>query len=181
MGSNMTIGKRFIITSGVLVLLCAILSGVAIVGFSGINRDVHSLATDTIPGTTYALAFSADAGRLRANYLQHMQEDDPAELQKLEQDSALTDARMAADMKNYESAITKDEDRDNFAKLQQQIDAINKGWARVLPLSRAMKDKEAYAAFKTDIMPHVYALRDQAQYIAEWNEKAGDRMVADTA
>jgi methyl-accepting chemotaxis protein len=180
MGSNMTIGKRFIMTAGVLVILCTILSGVAIVGFNSVSHGVNMLATDAIPGTTYSLSIKADISRLSADYLNHMLEDDPADLQKVEQDITLTNTRLTTDMKAYQDASTGEEDARNFAKLQPELDAINQTWAKVLPLSRGGKDKQAYAIFKTDAIPHVAALRDQAEYIAEWNEKVGDSEVGDT-
>lgn len=180
MGSNMTIGKRFIITSGVLVILCTLMSGVAIVGFNGVVRDIHMLAADTIPGTTYAMSIKADTSRLRADYMNHLQEDDVYELQKVEQDMASTTVKLNADMKGYERRISRDEDRENFAKLQPELDAIDQAWAKVLPLSKAMKNKEAYALFKTAAMPHIVALRDQAEYLAQWNEKIGDQATTDT-
>jgi methyl-accepting chemotaxis protein len=180
MGSNMTIGKRFIITSGALVFLCAILSGVAIVGFSGVGQDIHYLAARTIPGTTAALSITTDTARLRADYLEHMHEDDPAEMQRLEQDIASYNTRLAADMKSYESTILLPEDRENFAKLQPEIDAIDQEWLRVAPLSLAARNKEAYAAFKANVMPHIITLRTQSTYMAGWKAKVGNEKIADT-
>jgi methyl-accepting chemotaxis protein len=180
MGSNMTIGKRFIAASGVPLLLCTILSGVAIVGFNVVTRNIYYLATRTISGTTDALAIVGDNARLDADYLQHMHEDDPAEMQKLDDDIASSNARLVADMKSYESTILLPEDRESFAKLQPEIDAIEQGWATVAPLSRSGKSKEAYAAFKFDVMPHIIAVREQSASMAELKAKVGSEKIADT-
>ncbi len=181
MGSNMTIGKRFIITSGVLVILCTILSGVAIVGFNNVARDVHSLATDTIPGTIYSLSMKADTSRLRADYLRHIAEEDPAEMQTVEQDITQVSGDLADDMKKYGAAITSEEDRQNFAKLQPELDAINQGWImKVRPLSRESKNKEAFALYKSDLLPHIIVLRNELDYMADWNIKVGEAKIDET-
>jgi methyl-accepting chemotaxis protein len=180
MNSTMTIGKRFIVTAGVLVLLSAVLAAIAISSFNSVSRNIHTMATDTIPGTTYALGIKSDAQRLRGDFLEHMHETDDGAMQKMEEDMVSTSEKLAQDMKSYADTITLDEDRENFTKLKPEIDAVNQGWEKVRPLSRASKKTDAYAMYKTAVWPHVLALRDQAEYIAQWNEKRGDQVVMDT-
>jgi methyl-accepting chemotaxis protein len=179
MNSTMTIGRRFIVTAGVLVLLSSLLASIAIVGFNGVSRDIHIIATNRIPGATYALSIRADVNRMRGDFLQHMHESDQAEMQKLEADIALMNDQLSSDMKSYEDAITVEEDRENFSKLKPELSAINEGWASVLPLSRATKSAEAYALYRTAVQPHVTAVRDQALEIAQWNKKRNDQTVAE--
>ena len=105
MGSTMTIGKRLIITSGVLVFLSVALATVAVLGLNGIGKGVHSMATDTVPGIVYASAIRGDFLALRGEYFKHIAESDPATIAKVEQNIADDDANIAADMKSYEDAM----------------------------------------------------------------------------
>jgi len=181
MGSTMTIGKRFIITSGVLILLSTALAVVAIVGLNGIGKGVHSLATDTIPGLVYASAIRGDVLALRGDYFKHMAESDPAIMAKVEQNIADDDASLAADMKRYEDAITSEEDRGNFNKMKPEIAAIHQGWEeKARPLSRLGKNEEAYRLFNSEVTPHMDPLKASALYLVEWNKKVSDATVAST-
>ncbi len=67
--SSMTVGKRFVVTSGVLLALCTILAVTSLVGFNTVGNDVHSLAKKSIPGITCAEAVQLDISALRADQL----------------------------------------------------------------------------------------------------------------
>jgi len=180
MGSTMTIGKRLIITSGVLILLSTALAAVAIVGLNGIGKGVHSLATDTIPGIVYASAIRGDIYVLRGDYLRHIAETDDATMRELKQRMDSDNAQIAQDMKSYEDAISSDEDRGNFGKLKPEMDAALQGWDKVRPLSEASKNAEAYAMYKAEVTPHMEALRGQLDNLILWNRRVSDATVAST-
>ena len=181
MGSTMTIGKRFIITSGALVCLSMILVAVAIGSLNSISKDVHSLATDTVPGIVYATAIRGDVLALRGDYLRHIGETDDATMHQIEGQIASERQNLDANMKSYEDAITSDEDRANFAKLKPEIVALYQGWDnQVHPLSIASKNVEAFAMYNSVMHPHITALRAQLNTMVDWNKKVSDATLAST-
>ncbi|MGB7190884.1 MAG: MCP four helix bundle domain-containing protein, partial [Acidobacteriaceae bacterium] len=101
----MTIGKRFIITSGILILLSTILAVVSIMGFNSVSTNATALETNAIPGILYASDLRADINDLRGNYLSNISSSDPAEIAKLEQNEAAVKALIAEDLKGYEPTI----------------------------------------------------------------------------
>lgn len=182
MAAALTVGKRFVITSGALLALIVILAIISIMGFNSVGRDVHTMATDTIPGIVYASAIRADVNRLRGDYLQHIAENDQTSLHAVEKDITTANLLLTQDMKSYEDSISQEEDRRNFVKLGPELDASARGWEdKTRPLSRAGKDVEAYLAFKTDVMPHLDSLRAQLGVMIDWNQKVSDKTIAETA
>jgi len=178
----MTVGKRFIITSGVLVLSSTILACVSALGFTSVATSVHSLATDTIPGVTYAYAMSVDIATMRGNQLRHILSTDAADMQKWEKLIAEDHQHFAADSKRYEESITDETvDRPNFAKLSSELEAFDAAWEKVVPLSRASKNEEATKLYMAEARPRLLALQDQLGVIVEWNRKGSDVTIASTA
>src|SRR6185437_6096831 len=116
MGSTMTIGKRFIITSGILILLSTILAVVSIVGFNSVSTNAGTLETNAIPGIVNASELRADINDLRGNDLSNNSSSNPAEIAKLEQNEADIKKRIDEDMKNYEPTIVDAEAQANFNK-----------------------------------------------------------------
>jgi len=102
----MTVGKRFTVTSGVLVAFSSAMTIVSALSLRDIGAYVHSLATDTIPGIFSATAIDADVANLRADYLSHISSSSQAEMHQVEQAIAAHQAKLASDMKAYEDAIT---------------------------------------------------------------------------
>lgn len=157
MGSTMTISKRFIITSGVLIFLSTVLAVVAIFGFSHISANANQLTTNAIPGIVYASDLRADINDLRANYLNNISSSDPVEIQALEQGAVTIKEHIAEDLKGYQPTVVDEQDRANFNKVQTELVAIEEGWQKVLPLSRANKNAEAYQLYHSEVMPAMNA------------------------
>ncbi len=174
----MTISKRFIITSGVLLLLSTALGLVAFMNFYKLGKDIDSLAKDSIPGILYSQSLQADVNELRAFYVRHMLETSPADKQKVEALIAKCDGEIQEDIRNYRISITLEEDRQNFSKVEVEVAAIDQAWQKVLPLSRAGKMEEAWQLYKLDTLPHTLAVRDELETIVDWNKRQADETTA---
>jgi methyl-accepting chemotaxis protein/methyl-accepting chemotaxis protein-1 (serine sensor receptor) len=176
----MTIGKRFILTSGVLVAFLIAMTLVSVLSLNSIGGHVNSLATDTIPGITYAKALDADLAKLRGDFISHVASSDAAEMRQAEQTIAIHQTQLTSDMKAYEDSITSSEDRANFEKLKLDVAAIPELWEKILPISRAQKDAEAYALYGHTLLPVMDRLTKNLSDMVAWNQKASDRTVAET-
>jgi len=174
---NMTVGKRFIITSGTLVLLSTLMTIVSVWGFNSVRANVHSMATDTIPGIVYASAIRGDLLAMRGDFLRHISSSNDTEMQVVEDSIAKNNSLLDEHLKEYEDAITSDEDRQNFAKLRPGIAIIRQGWEKVRPVSRASKNVEAFQIYTSDITPTMDQLKIQLVELVDWNKKVNDTTV----
>jgi methyl-accepting chemotaxis protein len=178
--TTMTVSKRFVLTSGVLLVFTTILAIASVIGFTSVGKDVHSLATDTIPGVVNAYAMAVDVETLRADQLRHIVATDPTEMQKWEQSMLNDHQHYAEHYKLYDDSITAEEDRQNFAKLKPLFDQIDRGWEKVGPLSHANKTTEALQVHANEVRPSLVALVEQLTLIIDWNVKGDDATIAKT-
>jgi methyl-accepting chemotaxis protein len=166
---TITIGKRFIITSGVLLLLCATTALVALFSLNEIQKSGDQLATDAIPGILYSEAIRGDLFLVRGEYLKHISEPDPAIKAKQELTLARDTAHMVKDIQSYQKQIFHEEDREKFAKIRLELDTLQEHWQETLPLSRAGKSAEAYTAYKTQLSPSVSHLKAMLDDLVRYN------------
>jgi len=129
----MTIGRRFIITSGVLIFLSTALAVVAIVGLNGIRKNVNSLATDSVPGLSDAAAIGVDVYTLRGDYLRDISETDPAALAEVDQDIVLVNARLVKDLKAYDETITRTSITKTSTRLARRLSQSSRAGRRYFP------------------------------------------------
>jgi hypothetical protein len=170
-GSKITVGKRFMMTSGILLLLSMALAAVALVSLNKISSDAHKLATDSIPGTFYSAAVEGDALQLRGDYLRHIAETDPATMQEIERDIATNDDRLARDLKSYQETISGPDDQAQFDKMRPLLIAVQDGWEKVRPVSREGKNVEAFQLYNTYITPSMLPLKTQLMEFVSANKR----------
>jgi methyl-accepting chemotaxis protein len=178
MGSRLTIAKRFLLTSGLLLLLTLISAAAAISGLTTVTANVHSLATDSVPGLCNSANMRGALMALRGDYLQHIAEDSPANVAAAEQLIAKDNALLAEGMAEYGVTINHEDDRQNFDRLKADVDAIHQGWEPVQPLSRAAKNVEAFVLYTSGVTPHMNQAREDATTLVKWNKDAADVILA---
>ena len=177
----MTVGKRFVIISSVLLLLTTVIATVSVVGFTSSSNAVHSLATDSFPGLDFSYQMDLTIATLRGDQLRHITSTDPTEMQRWEQQIDQDYANFTKAAKSYEATINNETvDRPNFAKLKPMLDALDHAWEKVLPLSRANRNDEAIKLYAAEVRPKVLELQSQLQTIVEWNRTGGQETIAST-
>jgi methyl-accepting chemotaxis protein len=172
MGATMTIGKRFVVTAGVLLTLSTLLGVIVLVCFERVDKNIDSLTTDSVPGITYAEEMNGDVDILRVHLLRHIDETTPAEMEKVEQLIAADKSQLDKDMKSYEAAISGIEERQDFEALKPELGLVDQGWEKVLPVSRAGKKVAAWELYKVEILPHTLVLDKQFDKMIAWNKKS---------
>jgi methyl-accepting chemotaxis protein len=172
MNSTMTISKRFILTAGVLMLLSLTLAVVAMVGFNGASKGVHFMSASTIPGLVYGTAMSHDVSEMQSMQLRHIISRSPDEMQQIEQERAAMRDQLNHDKKSYEDYISEGEDRQNFDRLKPMMEASDRAWQKMLPLSRSGDQAGAIQVYANDVRPSTMTLTDQLDTMVEWNKKA---------
>ncbi len=174
----MTVGKRFIITSGVLLLLSTLSTLISVLGFNNVRRDTKAVSAEFVPGAMLSQTMDADVMDIRVLYLRHLLANG-AEEQTLDEALSSDYDRLAADMKRYEGTISDNEDRDSFKQLSPELVGAIDGWERVLTAKQTSKD-EAYKVYASDVQPHLDSLREHTHSMAEWNRARLERTMAST-
>lgn len=176
----MTVGKRFALLAGLLLAMGGLIAAVALWSSWRVSTDVESLTGDSIPGVVYAGAVKADVYRLRVDYLWHILERDPGEMQKVEQDLATVNERLKADLKAYEDSITAEEDRQNFAKLKELVAGVTDAWDQVQPLSRGGKKDDAFDLYTRAVRPIMISAADRLDTMVQWNQNSIQKTTTST-
>lgn len=183
MGIRMTIGRRFIVVSGSLILLITLLSAVSLTGFRKLRAGIYALQTDTIPGIQIGAEMKEDVNQLRGDFLEELSRANPAEVDQAERTTSQTSDQLARDMKSYHDQMAADDTEDlaNFAKLEPEAAAVHQNWSRVGDLVRAGRSRDAADLYQAEVVPHLNALNSQLDYMVTWNKNNGDQTVEGTS
>jgi methyl-accepting chemotaxis protein len=150
---SMTIGKKISFACGTLVALTIILGTVAELNTSRMNKDLTALAEGPLPGL-YSLGLIEGYGKdQKTAMLEHMLSGSAEEFAKFESSITELEGKFQAEMKNYEKTIKTPRGHELFEKLGPAQDRITQVWARVQPLSRALKNKEALEMWNAEAVP----------------------------
>jgi methyl-accepting chemotaxis protein len=180
MFKHMTIGKRFMLTSGILLLMSTATAAVTLFGLNSITKDTHSLSADSLPGLNAASNIHSDIYNLRLSYMRHMVENDPAVMANEEATMSATTLRLNEDLKTYASTIVEQIDRENFNKLTPEIEAAQQSWLKVLPVSRTGNADATYALYKVELLPKMSQLASDTETLVAYNKNAADATMTST-
>src|SRR5262245_54598701 len=105
MNSKMTIGRRFTLTAGVLVLLTLIMATISLVGFMGVGTEVNNLTGNTVPGITWASAMNYDLADMRVWQLRYIRATSQDEMRQMLQERAKDRQKFDDALKNYTPTV----------------------------------------------------------------------------
>src|SRR5208282_5942699 len=144
MSSRVTIGKKFGLSSAALVFLTVLLGGASVYSIDTIHRGLQSIAGYSLPGVASVSAVEGDFQAYRGNAWKHMAAADPALLPAVEQRMEELKSKIQSDLQTYEKSIVQPENRVLYGKIGPPLERYLQAWESILPLSRAMKKKEAF-------------------------------------
>jgi len=179
MSKEMTVGKRFMIASGVCLILLVVLAGVAVSGFRSVGQGISQMATNALPSTRISLTILGDVKQLRGDYWSHMASNGPAEMDRIEEMMRVDKAKLQHDYELYKVTMDdNDEDRGNYATLGKQVEEYYADWEKVYPLSRAGKTDEAVKLFNAEAKPKFKEIEATSDQIVVYNAKETDTVAA---
>lgn len=173
MTTQMTVGKKFALTSALLLMLTAVLAGVSIYSLASINASMTTIAADALPGITYISEADSLVMEYRGNAWKHIASTDPKDMEKLESAQAVLKEKLQHSLREYEKAITQPQDRELFSKVPPAFERFEQGWKSVLPISRAGKTQEAYEKYSAEVNPLFLAYKEASRASVEWNQRYG--------
>ncbi|HUI57426.1 MAG TPA: methyl-accepting chemotaxis protein, partial [Bryobacteraceae bacterium] len=147
MKRQMTVGFKFALTSGALMMLAVVLGMVSMWGLGSLESSVQLIITDPLPGLETMGNVESALLELRGNVWRHMASPDPASKAKMEGTFADLKHQIENSLAAYEKTITTAEDRALFGKIgpayQHYVEAIR----APVELSKAGNTAEASAKY----------------------------------
>jgi len=152
MRSRLTIGKKFGSSSAVLVFLTVVLGGTAAYNFGAIDGQLQSVIALRTRSAAVA-TIESDFQAYRGNAWKHMATADPSILPAVEQRMDELKTKMQGDLQAYENSVVESDARSLYGNVTTPLERYLQVWGEILPLSRAMKKKEAFDKYMGEADP----------------------------
>ncbi|HEX2971423.1 MAG TPA: methyl-accepting chemotaxis protein [Tepidisphaeraceae bacterium] len=165
----MTIGKRVILGFASLVLITTILGAFSFVKLQGIKSGIDSIAMDSLPGLNLSGQIESLTREANDTLLRHILAENKEEMGQLEGDMKTAGEKIDKVIKQYESRITQQADRDLFAAMLQTREKYRESREPVIALSREMKTKEATDLFRKQVVQPFERYVQASEKLSEFN------------
>jgi hypothetical protein len=159
----MTIGKKISLACAVLVAFTTIMGVVSVMSIRSTNAQVRSIATAQLPGLAILINLDGFEKDEQAVMLEHIASSSPARKATLEADFSDLEVKFQGELAAYEKTLASPKGRELWQKVAIVQDRFNRVWTtNVLPLSRALKAKEALAMWNGETVSQARAARTDA-------------------
>jgi methyl-accepting chemotaxis protein len=172
MKTQMTIGRKFTLTSGMLIVLTIVLGVASLVGLNSIGARTKTLSEDALDGVSACSKVESALLEMRGDILKHIGSTDSSQMATLESHINTLKQEIATGLADVAKTIVHDEEREINRKIQPAMDRYYQLWSEVLPLSRASKKEEAYKKY-TDGTAIFTEARDAVRAETEYNRRLG--------
>jgi len=177
--TKLTFGQR-IVTGFALLVLMFVVENLLVYSQSLRTASLlTAVGNSTLHGTRNSGLIRSDVSRSFTLILRSTLETDPADIARVDREIEETDESLTKHMSAYQSSLSEDDDRANFAKLVALTDKFHADREKVLQLSRVNKNTEAFALVKSTLDSTEDAIRSQMLTILNWNQTSGDRTAAE--
>ena len=147
----MTIGRKVSLACSTLVAFTIIQGTVSILNTRAMNKDLHSIVDGPLPGIYSLSVMHGYEQEQNLAMLEHIASDSPEQKSRLDSTIADLQSKFEAATKSYEKTIRTAKGQDLIEQLGPVQERFNRMWtANILPLSRAMKTREAFAVWNGD-------------------------------
>jgi len=173
---SMTVGQKISLACAVLVALTLALSVSALVSLGRLNAAAQTVVSDPLPSNYVAGRLDSGADRILVMMNMHIQSESPEEMTRLESQIAEARREWEKDRQQYNTLITDDADRAIAAKVDTGFRRIMEAWDKIQPLSRALRNKEAYAQFHDQAVPAMEGMNEALSRLVTGNKANGERL-----
>jgi len=170
--NSWTISRRLTAGFAAVVSVVLILSGMFLFDLNRIDKQVTSIATDSLPGLAISHRALEETLNLRVLMLRMVATSDPAQLKDLGQQSDALFSRNAQTFKDYAGTITTTEDRENFQRAEAALQRYKTVNEQIRALALAGNNADAHALIASTGIPTYKAFEETMIVLTDWNEKA---------
>ncbi len=165
--NSMTIGKKIAAISGVLIAFSALLGFVCLFNISKINAFGHDIADTTVPMLHEVQAATIALKEQKLAMVSHIASSNPQQRANYETAISQRESEIEASLTTAARESSDDTDRqlvEAWKTAHQQVIAV---WSKILPLSRASKNEEAFRVWTEEAIP---AANNMARVTSRMNE-----------
>ncbi len=171
---QMTIGKRFMITSGICLVLLLVVYGVSISGLFSARSAISELGNREILSTRYSMALASDMNKLRGDGWKRMAVETPERRAEADAQIRVDRAQLDSDLKAYLPGIADAEDRGNYESFIAQSNAFAAAWQEVSAVDdKGVADASVNLYLKI-ALPKFEEANATALKMVEYNKKSAD-------
>ena len=175
---NITIGRKIARLSAFVMLLSMVVGLTGLINVARMDRYEKGTVTDALPGIYQMSVIDGLAKDMRIRMLMHVSSHNQEEMTALEAEIAVLRGQLLAALNDDSKTIDRVEDRRSFDKIGPAFDRFFGQWEPIRELSRAARNEQAYARFKSDAVPALDSLfRATGALIAE-HKSLGDEYAA---
>ena len=174
----MTIGRKFYLTGGLLLVLTVSLGGIALFRLRDISTKLDSITGDSLPGIHEIGRLADCVGHLRALTLMHIGASTPETKAPFRDEIRRREEDFRGILQRYERTMTTDEDREIFKEIPPAFAAYAESMHKSLESSDAMKTQEANETYVSEARPRVLKLIQAITAEVDFNKSNGDRNAA---
>ena len=149
----MTIGKKISLALAAQLGLTVIFGVVSVANAERINGIVHSIAADALPGVESITRLTTYAKDQKVQMLMHLFAESPEQMSEAESNISDLENKFQNELKTYEKTVSSSRGREVFERLAPAQDQVMRVWAKIQPLDRAAKPKEAMAIWRSEGAP----------------------------
>lgn len=135
------------------MVLIVVIASIAVGGFHAIGKTVEVMTGDAFPGLLYGTGMSYDIVETRVWQLRYIMANDQDGCQQANHEIEGVRERLKQNMNGYEAHLTKDDDRQNFAKLKSMIEDVDRLWPEMVRLHDGGKKDESVRLYFDEIRP----------------------------
>jgi len=171
---SLTVAMKLGLGFAVVLALMAILGVFSLRQMSSINQQSTDMAQNWMPSVRWTEEINGNTADYRVAELQHVLADTPAAMQKYEKDMADLMATITKNRAIYEKMISSPEEKAIYDNFSKKFDAYMVEHEKLIPLSRAMKTKEATALLNGESQKLYDEYSALAMQLVDINVKGGN-------
>jgi len=180
MNSRMTIGTRFTLTAGLLLIFLALLGAGSLVAIGSLSKSVDTIVTDPLPGVYHISQVDDLIFQFRGDTWKHIACNDPELRDKAERNQQRIKSEIENHLREYAIRSVSPEDKELLARIrplyERYVQLIE---SEILPLSRDGKSAEATAKYLQLADPVHAELKKATAALVDLNRKDGEDDSAD--
>lgn len=177
---EMTVARKFALTTGSLIAGILLLGGIAHHQLASVNRVTQTIIEDPLPGMARIADVEGQVLELRGNVWRHIASPDATEKADLDRADAELMRKTKQALDAYRGTVHTEADRSLFEGTLTAWEQYQRALDRPLVLSRGGREKEAHAAYLGETAAPFDTLRDSLKSIVALNQRQGVELGAES-
>lgn len=180
MKKEMTIGRKFAVTSGALIAAMALTGVFAIYNLGRLNRITQQIVDDPLPGMATMSSAEASLLAIRGDIWRHIASADLSLKARIENHVETARETVNRSLAAYEKSIHKENDRELFNRLRLSVNRYLEVLPPIIATSRAGDAIEARRRYDETAAPLFDTAKELLQSAMKLNRGAGEDFAAES-